>query len=178
MRFDLSSAGSRLRAITDRAEGFLLWIFTVMLLADVLLGILARYVNFQVVFADELGKYLFIWLCLIGISAATKDNQHVRLTFIASRLPVSRKFIRVTSQLLFLAFSLFLLYVSARLTWMHILMDKSVMGFRFPMYFFTAALPVGFALTSIRLIQDIVRILRSLDPAEIIDSNEYTVKEQ
>src|SRR5687767_4227812 len=148
MRSDLPSKASRVRAITDRAEAFLLWIFTIMLLADVLLGIIARYVNFQVVFADELGKYLFIWLCAVGISAATKDNQHVRLTFIAALLPLSQKFIRMTSQLLFLAFCLFLFYFSLRLTWMHFIMDKSVMGFRFPMYFFTAALPAGFALTS------------------------------
>jgi TRAP-type C4-dicarboxylate transport system permease small subunit len=176
MRLAFPSTGSKLRALSDRAEGLLLWIFSIMLLADVLLGILARYVHFEVVFADELGKYLFIWLCLIGISAAAKDNQHVRLTFIASRLPLGRKVIRVTSQLLFLMFSLFFLYWSVRLTWMHFIMDKSVMGFRFPMYFFTAALPFGFALTSIRLIQDIVSIIRK-PGHEVNKPNEYSVKE-
>src|SRR5688572_27422271 len=118
-----------LRSWIDRAEHILLWIFTILLLTDVVLGILARYIHFEIVFADELGKYLFIWLCTIGISAATKDNQHVRLSFIASRLPLSRKFIGVTSQMLFLAFSLFLFYWSFRLTLMHVQMDKSVMGF-------------------------------------------------
>jgi TRAP-type C4-dicarboxylate transport system permease small subunit len=175
MRFTFPSTGSTIRALTDRAEGFFLWIFTIMLLADVLLGILARYVNFDVVFADELGKYLFIWLCAVGISAATRDDQHVRLTFIAARLPLSPKIIRVTSQLLFLAFSLFFFYWSFRLTWMHFLMDKSVMGFRFPMYFFTAALPFGFALNSIRLIQDVFRIIRN-EPEQVMEVNDYTVK--
>jgi TRAP-type C4-dicarboxylate transport system permease small subunit len=42
-------------------------------------------------------------------------------------------------------------------------MDKSVMGFRFPMYLFTAALPFGFALTSLRLIEDIVSVVKKKD---------------
>lgn len=163
--------------ITARAESLLLWIFTVLLLADVLLGILARYVHFQIVFADELGKYLFIWLCAIGISAATKDNQHVKLTFIAAHLPFNRKFVAIISDVLFLCCCLFFLYWSLRLTWMHVLMNKSVMGFRFPMYWFTAALPFGFALTALRLIQDILRIAKDKKPANIYDANEMIVKE-
>jgi TRAP-type C4-dicarboxylate transport system permease small subunit len=159
MRLRLTT-GSKLRGLIAHAEGILLWILTLMLVIDVLLGILARYVQFEVVFADELGKYIFIWLCCVGISAATRDNQHVRLTFISSLLPFSRRLVRLLSQLLFLSFSLFFLYWSISLTWMHIKMQKSVMGFHFPMYFFTAALPVGFALNSLRLIQDIEKILK------------------
>jgi TRAP-type C4-dicarboxylate transport system permease small subunit len=178
MRSTISSIGLRLRALSDRAEGILLWVFAVLLLADVLLGILARYVDFQVVFADELGKYFFIWLCAIGISAATKDNQHVRLNFIAARLPLNPKFVRITSQLLFLAFSLFYFYWTCRLTWMHFVMDKSVMGFRFPMYLFTAALPFGFALTSVRLIEDIVSVVKKNGSKEVSGPESHTIKER
>jgi TRAP-type C4-dicarboxylate transport system permease small subunit len=173
----VSSGRSRIRTVTGRIEVILLWVFTVLLVIDVLLGILARYVHFEVVFADELGKYLFIWLCTIGISAAAKDNQHVRLSFIASKLPVPRKLIRVISQLLFLAFTAFYFFWSVQLTWMHFQMDKSVMGFEFPMYLFTAALPFGFGLTSIRLIQDIVDILSS-NANEGPVLNEFAIREK
>lgn len=145
----------------EHVEGILIAAFTLMLVTDVLLGILARYVHFEVVFATELGKYLFIWLCAIGVSAAAKDNQHVRLSYFSSKLPISRRTIWVISQLLFLSFSLFFFYFGLRLTLMHLEMNKSAMGFAFPMYVFTAALPVGFALTSCRLILDIINCLRS-----------------
>ena len=172
------STGLTLRRITDQIEAVLLWVFTILLLGDVLLGILARYIHFEIVFADELGKYLFIWLCIIGISAATRDQQHVRLSFIASRLPLGRKIIRIISQTLFLAFSLFLFYWSARLSWMHFAMDKSVMGFRFPMYVFTAALPFGFALTALRLVQDIGNILGRGGKNGAGKTNEFTAGER
>jgi TRAP-type C4-dicarboxylate transport system permease small subunit len=176
MRSALPSTGSKLRALSDRVEAVLLWVFTVMLVADVLLGILARYVHFDVVFADELGKYLFVWLCTIGIAAATKDNQHVRLSFIASHLPLGRKTIRMISQLLFLVFSLFFLYWSVRLTVMHVMMDKSAMGFHFPMYLFSAAVPFGFALTATRLIQNIVSIIRMTEPETVHETDEHAFK--
>jgi TRAP-type C4-dicarboxylate transport system permease small subunit len=144
----------------DKIEGYLMLLITTMLVIDVLLGILARFIHFEIVFATELGKYLFIWLCLLGISAAAKDNQHIRISFIVERLPVSQKTTWILSQVIFLIFSLLFFYVGLRLTWMHFIMTKSTVGFNFPMFVFTAALPVGFFLTSWRLIQDIINQVR------------------
>jgi len=141
----------------DKVEGYLMVLITTMLVIDVLLGIAARFIHFEIVFATELGKYLFIWLCLIGISAAAKDNQHIRISYIAERLPLAPQITWRLSQIIFLIFSLLMFYVSIRLTWMQFFMKKSAIGFNFPMYIFTAALPIGFLLTCIRLIGDIMR---------------------
>lgn len=135
-------------------------LITTMLVIDVFLGILARFVHFEHVFATELGKYLFIWLCMIGISAAAKDNQHIRISFIVEKLPLNSKITWIFSQTIFLVFSLLFLAISIRLTWMHFIMKKSTVGFDFPMYVFTLAMPVGFFLTSIRLLKDIVHNVR------------------
>ena len=135
-------------------------VLALLLVVDVLLGILARFVHFEVVFATELGKYIFIWLCAIGISAAARDNQHVRIHFIARRLPFNPRITWLITQVLFLVFTFFFFYWGLRLTWMHYEMSKLAMGFNFPMYIFTAAIPVGFALTSIRLIQDILSSIK------------------
>ena len=139
----------------DKLEGYLMVFITTMLVIDVILGIAARFVHFEIVFATELGKYLFIWLCLIGISAAAKDNQHIRISYIAERLPLGPEITWKLSQSIFLIFSVLMLYLSIRLTWMQFTMKKSAVGFDFPMYIFTAALLVGFLLTSLRLIRDL-----------------------
>ncbi len=152
-------AGIKLRYLYDHTELFLLVIFALMLVTDVLLGILARFIRFEVVFANELGKYIFIWLCAIGISAAAGDNQHVRINFLVALLPVNRRLTWIVSQIFFLLFSVFFLYLGTSLTLMHLEMGKTAMGFHFPMFIFTAALPFGFLLTSVRLVIDIVRSL-------------------
>ena len=146
--------------IYRHTEGFLMVIITILLVVDVFLGILARYVHFDVIFATELGKYLFIWLCAVGISAAARDNQHVRIHFIIKKLPVDPRITWVITQSIFLLFSVFFLIWGSRLTLMHLKMDKQVMGFNFPMFVFTAALPVGFGLTCIRLGRDIISNIR------------------
>jgi len=140
----------------DDIEGYLMLLITIMLVIDVFLGILARFVHFEHVFATELGKYLFIWLCMLGISAAAKDNQHIRIRFIVEKLPINPKITWIFSQVIFLIFSILFLYISLRLTWMHFSMKKSAVGFNFPMYVFTIAMPIGFFLTSLRLIRDII----------------------
>ena len=61
-------------SVYKNTEGFLIVVFTFLLVTDVLAGILARYIKFEIVFANELGKYIFIWLCAIGISAAARDK--------------------------------------------------------------------------------------------------------
>jgi C4-dicarboxylate transporter, DctQ subunit len=152
--------------IYRHTEGFLMVIFTILLVIDIFLGILARYVHFDVVFATELGKYLFIWLCAVGISAAAKDNQHVRIHFIIKKLPVDPRITWVITQSIFLLFSVFFLIWGSRLTLMHFQMDKLVMGFNFPMFVFTAALPVGFGLTCIRLGRDIINNIKGGSPPD------------
>lgn len=147
----------------QHAEGILLVVFAVMLVTDVMLGILARFVHFKIVFATELGKYIFIWLCAIGISAAAKDNQHVRINFLVNKLPLHPKISWILSQILFLIFSIILCFLGSQLTWMQFVMQKSVMGFQFPMFCFTAAIPIGFLLTSIRLIENIIHTVKSPD---------------
>ena len=149
--------------VYQHIEGVLLALLAAVLVIDVLLGIMARYVHLEVVFATELGKYIFIWLSCIGIAAAAKDKQHIRLNFIVERLPIPRKITWIISQLLFLFMALFFCYWGFQLTKMHYLMDKSAMGFDFPMFVFTLALPIGFAFTSIRLIDELIRLLRNPD---------------
>ena len=56
----------------------------VLLLATVF----ARYVlNRPITWADELASILFLWLATLGAVIALRRGEHLRLTFIAMRLP-------------------------------------------------------------------------------------------
>ena len=144
-------------------EGALLAFFAVLLVVDVLLGILSRYVHFEAIFATELGKYLFIWMSCIGVSAAARDNQHIRLNFLVEKLPLPRRISWIFSQLIFLLMTLFLFYFGLKLTYIHYSMNKTAMGFNYPMFVFTMAIPAGFALCSYRLIADIINLIGKPD---------------
>jgi TRAP-type C4-dicarboxylate transport system permease small subunit len=144
-------------------EGVLMAFFATLLVVDVLLGILSRYVHFEAIFATELGKYLFIWLSCIGVSAAARDNQHIRLNFLVEKLPVPRRVTWIFSQVIFLLMTLFLFYFGIQLAHMHYSMAKTAMGFNYPMFVFTMAIPAGFALCSYRLVVDIINLIGKPD---------------
>jgi TRAP-type C4-dicarboxylate transport system permease small subunit len=151
--------------VTGQTEQILLLFLGVFLLLDILTGIVYRYVHFETVFAEELGKYLFVWFCCIGIAAAAKDNQHIRVDFFANKLPVRRRVTWLASQVLFLCFAGFFCYVGFKVMMMHYHNGSSAPGFDFPMWVFVAAVPFGYGLTCIRMIQDIVHRLRHWEEA-------------
>jgi len=153
------SLGKRIANVLHYTEGFLLCVLTLLLVSDVLLGIITRYVHFNIVFATELGQYLFIWLGLVGVSAAARDKQHVRFNLVSSLFGRYRKYSWMLSQLLFLSFTLFFTYWGSQLTLFHLHTNKTAIGFESPMFIFTAAIPVAFGLTSIRLVLDLRNIL-------------------
>ncbi|MEQ9716475.1 MAG: TRAP transporter small permease [Candidatus Asgardarchaeum sp.] len=135
----------------------------ILLVVDVFSGIMARFINFNIVFSEELGKYLFIWLSMLGISVAAKDKLHIRIDYFTSKIPVNQNLLYVFSLVFFLIFSVFFAYLGSKLTIYHLIIGKSTCGFRFPMFIFTAALPIGFGLTSLNIIiqikEEIVKIL-------------------
>lgn len=159
----LSGLKTFIKYIYANSEMVLLVFLGILLVVDVLLGILARYIHLETVFATELGKYIFIWFSCVGISAAAKDNQHIRLTFLVNKIPIPRRITWIISQVLFLSMTLFLLYWGFELTRSHFILNKSAMGFNFPMFVFTAAIPIGFGLTSLRIFVDIIKSIRKPD---------------
>lgn len=60
----------------------------VLLVLDVWLGVLVRYViPFQLTFTEELARYLMIWMALLAVSSGLAYREHIGVEFLFSRLP-------------------------------------------------------------------------------------------
>ncbi|MBE9476343.1 MAG: TRAP transporter small permease [Proteobacteria bacterium] len=60
----------------------------VILVLDVWLGVLARYViPLPITFTEELARYLMIWMALLAISSGIAHREHIGVAFVFSRLP-------------------------------------------------------------------------------------------
>ncbi|HKJ61409.1 MAG TPA: TRAP transporter small permease [Hyphomicrobiales bacterium] len=63
-------------------------ILLVILVLDVWLGVLARYViPLPLTFTEELARYLMIWMALLAVSSGIAYREHIGVEFIFSRLP-------------------------------------------------------------------------------------------
>jgi TRAP-type C4-dicarboxylate transport system permease small subunit len=78
----------------------------VVLVLDVWLGVLARYViPIQVTFTEELARYLMIWMALLAVSCGISHREHIGMLVIFDRFPPGlRKWLAVLFDLLAFGF--------------------------------------------------------------------------
>lgn len=78
----------------------------VILVLDVWLGIMARYIlPWQLTFTEELARYLMIWVALIAVSSGIAHREHVGVLVIFERFPtLTRKWLAVLFDLIALVF--------------------------------------------------------------------------
>ena len=103
-------------AIADRALGLSRrinrWIericvaLLVLLVLDVWLGVLARYVlPVQLTFTEELARYLMIWMALLAVSSGIVYREHIGVEIVFRRLPApARRWLAVAFDAIAFAF--------------------------------------------------------------------------
>lgn len=63
-------------------------VLLVLLVLDVWLGVLVRYViPLPLTFTEELARYLMIWMALLAVSSGIAHREHIGVEFIFTRLP-------------------------------------------------------------------------------------------
>lgn len=63
-------------------------VLLVLLVLDVWLGVLVRYViPLPLTFTEELARYLMIWMALLAVSSGIAYREHIGVEFVFSRLP-------------------------------------------------------------------------------------------
>lgn len=85
----------------------------IILVLDVWLGILARYViPWPLTFTEELARYVMIWTALIAVSSGIAHREHIGVLVVFERFPMSmRKWLAVSFDLLaFIFFAVIFFY--------------------------------------------------------------------
>ena len=106
--------------------------------------------------SEELARYLFIFFVYAGISYGVKKKRHIKVEAFTMWLPAkAQAYIQIVSDLLFLAFAAFAIYFGA-ITAARVLALRQVSpALDIPMGYISATLPFGYALTAIRLLQNL-----------------------
>ncbi|MDR1519366.1 MAG: TRAP transporter small permease [Planctomycetota bacterium] len=101
------------KRVVDRLVNiFMVGIFSLVFLV-VLIQIFFRYVlGSPLVWSEELSRFIFIWVSLVGWVQAIRSGSHIRITFIEERLPAGlQKAIRVLFQLCVMVFFVLLIWL-------------------------------------------------------------------
>ena len=133
-------------------------IFSVMLVFS---QVIMRYIfGNSLAWSEELARYLFIWQIWIGASYAAKQNAHLRITVIKNWLSRSaQKKLEVIVVVIWIAFAVYIARNGYTLVERVGRFNQLSSAMRMPMMYAHLAVPVGFSLMIVRLIENSVKDL-------------------
>ncbi len=111
---------------------------------------------------EELARYIFIYMSYLGASYAIKTNSSIRVNLLVGTVPPKvRQALEIAADLCFLVLCAAVVERSIPLLQMQRQFHQISPALAVPMYVPYFAVPLGFTLMSIRLIQSLVSRLRS-----------------
>jgi TRAP-type C4-dicarboxylate transport system permease small subunit len=153
-----------IRTIDKNLERWLLLIFYVMLVITMAIEVLRREIfAYSSIWGEEIVRYSFIYLAWIGAAVAVKERGHIRIDVIVHYLgPRAKALIYILGDLVMFFVAVIALYWSWEAVHVSWKFGSVSHGLRVSMVWFFMAVPVGFALMILRLVQSFLRDIRSL----------------
>lgn len=147
----------------ERAEVSICIFFLIVMTFVVLLQVCSRYLfNYSFVWAEELVRYLMIWMVMIGSAVVQSKNDHIRIDFLPMLAgPRGRRVMETLFRLCIVAFVVILVIKGIKVAYFNRLFESS--GLRISKLWPMIALPLGGVLIGIytakALVQDFYRLL-------------------
>jgi len=152
-----------LHAIDREGERYLMLVFYCFIVFVIVTEVVRRFVlDFSSLWGEEAARCAFIYLGWIGAAYAVKQRAHIRFDFVSRVLPPRGAVcVYLFAELATLVFAGFALYWSLQSMFTMIRFDALSPALRIPQAWFAAAVPLGFALLIVRVLQSIVRDWRN-----------------
>lgn len=123
--------------------------------------VITRYVlRLSFPWLEELATVLYVAMTYCAIASATTHRKHIVVDALTSVLPFkAKRIIMIVSDLIFLVFCGWIVYVYA-VDIIPMLKGSATLMLRIPNVLVYGSIPVFFALTAIRVVQDIYRLCK------------------
>lgn len=153
-----------LKTLDRNAERWALLVFYIMLVVTMAVEVLRREVfSYSSIWGEEIVRYSFIYLAWIGAAAAVRERGHIRIDVLMHYLgPRAKALLYIFGDLVMAAVALVALYWSWETVTVSYRFDSVSHGLRVSMIWFLMAVPLGFGLMLLRLVQSFLRDLRAL----------------
>lgn len=145
-------------------EKWALLIFYVILVVTMAVEVIRREVfSYSSVWGEEIVRYSFIYLAWIAAAAAVRERGHIRIDVLFHYVPQRIKaLLYIFGDLAMLFVAVLAFYWSLETVHVSVKYGSVTDGLRLPKFWFLLAVPIGFALVLLRLVQSIIRDVRNL----------------
>lgn len=153
-----------LQNLNQNAERWALLVFYTMLVATMFIEVMRREVfAYSSIWGEEIVRYSFIYLAWIGAAAAVKERAHIRIDVLMQYVgPRVKALLYMLGDVVMMAVSVTALYYSFETVLVSAKFGSVTHGLRISQVWFLLAVPTGFALVLLRLIQSFLCDLRNL----------------
>ena len=160
--------GKTLRLLDENAERWALLVFYVLLVLTMSIEVVRREVfSYSSIWGEEVVRYAFIYLAWIGAAAAVRERAHIRIDVLMHYVgPRIKALLYILGDLVMLFVALIALYWSFESVAVSWKFGSVSHGLRVSMVWFLAAVPIGFSLMLLRLVQSLIHDVRSLRTGE------------
>lgn len=148
-----------LNAIDENGERWLLLFFYSFIVMVIFIEVVRRFVLlYSSVWGEETARYAFIYLVWIGASAAVRERAHIRIDVITHYLPPrGAALLYLFGDLLTLVLACFAIYWSLDPVFVSLKFENVTDGLRIVRAWFLLAVPLGFTMMVVRLMQSIAQ---------------------
>ena len=151
-----------LRNLDQNAERWLLLVFYVMLVLTMAIEVLRREVfSYSSIWGEEVVRYSFIYLAWVGAAVAVKERVHIRIDVIMHYLgPRHKALLYIFGDLVMFVVAIIALYWSFEAVHVSAKFGSVTDGLRVSRVWALMAVPLGFSLLMLRLVQSFIRDVR------------------
>lgn len=153
-----------LRGIDRNGERYLMLVFYCFIVFVIVTEVIRRFVlDFSSLWGEEAARMAFIYLGWVGASYAVKERAHIRFDIVTSKLsPKLAGCVYLFSEVATLVFAVFAVYWSLETMGTMLRFDALSPALRINQAWFQAAVPLGFAMMVVRVIQSAIRDVRNI----------------
>ena len=153
-----------LKLLDRNAEKWALLVFYSMLVITMAVEVLRREVfSYSSIWGEEIVRYSFIYLAWIGAAAAVKERAHIRIDVLMHYLsPRMKTLLYIFGDFVMLGVAVGALVWSFETVHVSWTFGSVSHGLRVSQVWFLMAVPAGFTLMIVRLLQSLIRDFRCL----------------
>lgn len=149
--------------LDQNIEYWLSFFFYSFLTLIIVTEVFRRYVlNASTSYGEEYARYAFIWLAYIATARGVRHRSHLSIDLLRARFGRTGKFVLyLFSDFCFLALAVVIVYTSTQFVIGGIRFDQRFTGSDWPLWLATSAVPVGWTLVCVRVVQRSVALVHA-----------------
>jgi len=152
-----------IRWLDNNLENYLTFLFYLYLVLIVFVEVFRRYVlGDSSMWGEETARYAFVWMTYIAAAKGVKTRSHLAID---SLITLGGRKLKLTSYILsdicFFILAVIIVYYSMFPVLMNIEFDVAMTGSSLPMALATIAVPIGWTLIAVRVIQRFLNTIKN-----------------